>query len=230
MIVDVTAVIPVRNGAAFIGEALQSAFEQTARPREIIVVDDGSTDGTNLVVRKFPGVIYERQPPSGPAEARNVGARRGSMPFLSFLDADDLWHPAKTEYQLQRMEERPALDIVSGQMLKFRRSPTSGVIPVGTPSDSRLLPALLVRRRAFFRVGPLAAAWAVGETIEWWARAMDCGLLHDSISSVVYLRQVHGQNLGSTIEKPMQEYLKMLHAVISRRRNTSTSNRDRKDE
>src|SRR5512143_4042211 len=96
----VSAVIPVRNGARFIAEALRSIQAQTVVPRQIIVVDDGSTDDTPDVVKSFAGIDYVRQPPLGVSAARNTGAARAGEPHLCFLDADDLWHPAKTERQL----------------------------------------------------------------------------------------------------------------------------------
>jgi glycosyltransferase involved in cell wall biosynthesis len=219
--VDVAVIIPVRNGADFIGEALHSVCDQTARPREIIVVDDGSTDSTAEIVATFPDVIYQHQPSSGAAEARNAGARRATMPFLSFLDADDLWTPRKTELQLRTMLERPELEIVSGRMQQFHTSESGKVILQGEPLDSRLLTVLLVRREAFWRVGPLSSAWVLGETIDWWARAIDLNVCHAGLRALVYLRRQHSKNIGRTIDKPGGEYLKMLRAVIERRRRTT---------
>lgn len=218
MLVDVTAVVPVHNGAEYLGEALQSIFDQTAKPREIVVVDDGSTDATAEVAARFPGIMYLKQPQRGAAEARNAGAQRAAMPYLAFLDADDLWDAAKTERQLHRMGEAPAVDIVAGRMLNFQRGAGGDVVPIGEASDCHLLPVLLMRRQAFFQAGPLSASWRVGETIDWWARAMDCGLTHAGVSAVVYLRRVHRGNVGSAGRGAAREYLKVLHTVVKRRR------------
>jgi glycosyltransferase involved in cell wall biosynthesis len=217
-LVEVAVIIPVRDGADFIGDALRSVCHQTARPREIIVVDDGSTDQTAEVVRKFPDVIYQHQPRSGAAEARNTGARRATMPFVSFLDADDLWTPQKTEMQLRMMLEWPELGIVSGRMQQFYTSESGKVVLCGEPADSQLLTALLVRREVFWRVGPLSSAWTIGETIEWWARAVDFNVCRAALPEIVYLRRQHAKNLGRTTERPEREYLKMLHALVQRRR------------
>jgi glycosyltransferase involved in cell wall biosynthesis len=221
-LVEVAAIIPVRDGAEFIGDALRSVYQQTARPREIIVVDDGSTDQTAEIVKTFPDVIYQRQPKSGAAEARNAGARRATMPFVSFLDADDLWTPQKTEKQLRLMLKRAELGIVSGRMQQFYTSETGEVILRGETADSQLLTALLVRREVFWRVGPLSSDWAVGETIDWWARVIDLNVSRAALPETVYLRRNHTKNLARTTEKPQREYLRMLHTVVQRRRGPAT--------
>ena len=68
---EISVIIPVNNGAPLIADALRSAHEQTCQPKEVIVVDDGSTDDTAAVVRRFENTIYLRQPRQGAAEARN---------------------------------------------------------------------------------------------------------------------------------------------------------------
>jgi glycosyltransferase involved in cell wall biosynthesis len=214
--VPVSVVIPVRNGAAFVGEALQSVLEQTCVPQEVIVVDDGSTDATAAEVARFPEALLLSQPPCGAGAARNAGARRVSMPYLGFLDADDLWAPTKTELQLAFLAEHPELDIVSGRMVNFARGPDGAITPLSAPAAANLLPLMLIRSQAFWRVGPLSTQLPVGETIDWWARAMDLGVPAGAIPSVVLMRRVHGGN--QTAEKPMHDYLRVLHGVVQRRR------------
>lgn len=97
----VSVIIPAYNAAAFIGDALNSARAQTYDNLEIIVVDDGSTDGTADVVSSFHGVRMIRQPNRGAAAARNRGIREASGRYLAFLDADDIWLPDKTRMQVE---------------------------------------------------------------------------------------------------------------------------------
>jgi glycosyltransferase involved in cell wall biosynthesis len=219
--VPVSVVIPARNAAAFVGEALQSVFEQTWIPQEVIVVDDGSTDATASEVSRFRDAVCLRQPSLGVAEARNTGLRRASMPFITFLDADDLWTPTKTEQQLAFLSTHPDIDFVSGQMVQFRRD-DDGETLLSPPASANLLPLLMIRREAFWRVGPLAGHLRLAEQIDWWARAKDLGLRGDSIPSVVLKRRLHGSNLGRSIEKPMQAYLQTLHTIVKRRRGESS--------
>lgn len=97
----VSVIVPAFNAAGFIGEALDSALQQTHPVAEIIVVDDGSSDATCDIVRRFGGRIrLERQANQGAAVARNRGAALATGDWLAFLDADDLWLPGKTAQQL----------------------------------------------------------------------------------------------------------------------------------
>ena len=87
----VSVVIPTYNYGGFIYDAIVSALAQTHRPTDLIVVDDGSTDETEEVVRGFEsqGVRYVRQENSGVCAARNRGAAESAGEFIAFLDADD---------------------------------------------------------------------------------------------------------------------------------------------
>ena len=96
---QVSVIIPAFNAEAFLGEALESVFCQTRRVHEIIVVDDGSSDGTAQVVERFDRqkVSYLRQANKGVSAARNLGIDRATGNWLAFLDADDVWLPRKIE-------------------------------------------------------------------------------------------------------------------------------------
>src|SRR5438105_7826251 len=88
----VSVVIPVYNGAAFVGAAIDSALAQTSGIGECIVVDDGSQDSTADLVRAYgPPVRLYSQPRSGVAAARNQGVALATGDYVAFLDADDVW-------------------------------------------------------------------------------------------------------------------------------------------
>jgi len=104
----VSVVIPVYNGERFIGDAIQSVLNETFRDFEIIVVDDGSTDGTEKIVHQFPGPIsYHRQENQGAGVARNVGVSFAQGEWIAFLDADDAWYPDKLKVQFEFAETYP---------------------------------------------------------------------------------------------------------------------------
>src|SRR5688500_9490309 len=94
----VSCIIPVYNGERFLGEALESVLAQSHPIHEVIVVDDGSTDGTRAVVeeqivKSANRVRYLHQERFGPAAARNAGLQIAVGDFVAMNDADDLWHP-----------------------------------------------------------------------------------------------------------------------------------------
>lgn len=107
----VSAIIPVCDGRAFVGDALDAVLGQTRPPEEIIVVDDGSTDGTAAWVEEryrgagdHPRVRVLRQANQGVAAARNLGAAEARGDYLALCDADDVWLPRKLEIQLSVIE------------------------------------------------------------------------------------------------------------------------------
>src|SRR6266850_1659882 len=104
----VSVVIPVYNAGPFIAETLESVLGQTYGCREIIVVDDGSTDDTARRVEPYLGQIrYILQHNSGEGGARNRGLRAAAGDYIAFLDADDLWLPEKLEVQVQVAHQHP---------------------------------------------------------------------------------------------------------------------------
>jgi glycosyltransferase involved in cell wall biosynthesis len=104
----ISAVIPVFNGERFIASTLRSVLAQTHLPLEVIVVDDGSTDSTERIVRHdFPAVTYHRQPNRGAAAARNLGVELSRGEWIAFLDADDLWYPEKLAVQSTELTGHP---------------------------------------------------------------------------------------------------------------------------
>lgn len=106
----VTVVIPAYNAERYVGETLASVFAQTIQPYEIIVVDDGSQDGTEAVVRSFGDRIrYIKQQNQGISGARNTAIHEARGDWIAFLDADDLILPRKLEIQIGILEANPQL-------------------------------------------------------------------------------------------------------------------------
>jgi glycosyltransferase involved in cell wall biosynthesis len=104
----VSVIIPTRNRAYFLQQAIGSVLDQTFRDLEVIVVDDGSTDATPYVLQKWKDRIrVVRQENSGVSRARNTGIRAARGRYLSFLDSDDLWLKDKLEVQVRFLDANP---------------------------------------------------------------------------------------------------------------------------
>jgi len=98
---DVSAIIPVYNGAEYVGAAVESALAQRGVSLEVIVIDDGSTDETPRILERFGSAIrVVRGEHAGHVHARNHAARLAAGEWLAFLDADDEWLPTKLQRQL----------------------------------------------------------------------------------------------------------------------------------
>lgn len=109
----VSVVIPAFNAGPYIAETLESVLGQTYPHREIIVVDDGSTDDTEGRIEPYlRQVRYLRQPNAGEGKARNLGLRAATGDYIAFLDADDLWLPETLEVQLQVAARHPESSMI----------------------------------------------------------------------------------------------------------------------
>src|SRR5713101_4173715 len=110
----VSVIIPSYNHAQFLGQAIESVLAQSYSNFELIVVDDGSTDNTTEVARRYSPVRYIYQENAGLSSARNSGLRQSRGEFLVFLDADDRLLPHALETGISCMREHPECAFVSG--------------------------------------------------------------------------------------------------------------------
>ena len=110
---SVSVIIPTYNYARYLGEAIESVLNQTRSPLEVIVVDDGSTDETPSVIAGFgPRVRGVRKANGGVSAALNAGAARAEGHLFAFLDADDVWLPAKLARQVAMLDADGSLGLV----------------------------------------------------------------------------------------------------------------------
>jgi glycosyltransferase involved in cell wall biosynthesis len=117
----VSVVIPTYNNGPFIRDSISSVLAQSVLPDEIIVVDDGSTDGTDEIVAPYVSTNfrYVRQRHQGVSTARNLGLDRAQGRYIAFLDADDMWRPSMLECQLRLMQSGPELVCCFGNFVRF---------------------------------------------------------------------------------------------------------------
>lgn len=132
----VTIVIPAYNAARFVLQAIDSVLAQTHRAIEVVVVDDGSTDGTAEVVRRVtdPRVHLIRTANSGVGAARNTGWCAGRGELVAFLDADDRWLPTKLEEQLAYLAVHDHIGLV-GSLMRYESPGGRPLGFTGTPLD-----------------------------------------------------------------------------------------------
>jgi glycosyltransferase involved in cell wall biosynthesis len=120
----VSIIIAAYNGEAFVGAALETCLRQTHPKVEVVVVDDGSKDGTGQILKSYGGRIRViEQKNGGLANARNTGVREARGEFIAWMDADDLVHPEKIATQLAAFRANPALVLVSSDFSAFRSEP-----------------------------------------------------------------------------------------------------------
>jgi glycosyltransferase involved in cell wall biosynthesis len=135
----VSIIIPCHNAEAWLGETIESALAQTWPGCEIVTVDDGSTDASLQVARRFElrGVTVISQAKKGASAARNTGFRASHGSFIQWLDSDDILSPAKIENQVRRLSSSPANRVASGPWGRFERSTAEAkIVPERNWSES----------------------------------------------------------------------------------------------
>jgi len=227
----ISCIVPVFNGEHYLREALESIFRQTYRPLEVIVVDDGSTDGTAAVVASYGDrVSYLRQANAGPAAARNLGLSTARGELVAFLDADDLWHPEKLARQRVRFHARPGLDLCVTHVQNFCSPDLNAEI--ARLQDQRLtrsLPGyvtqtLLARRSLFDTIGQFNTTLQHADKTEWFLRAAEHGAIMELLPDILVYRRLHTANRSLRRASASQdEYLSLVKAVLDRHRLLSGS-------
>jgi len=150
----VSVVVPFWNASAFIGEAINSVLAQTFQSWELLLIDDGSSDGSTEIAKRyaerFPGRIrtleHESHQNRGVAASRNLGVRQAKGQYIAFLDADDVWLPSKLARQTAILESEPDAAMVCGPS-QFWYSWTGRPEDIGRDyvKDLRIAPAGLVK-------------------------------------------------------------------------------------
>jgi len=214
----VSAVIPTFNRLHYLREAIDSVCVQTRPVSEIIVVDDGSNDGTEEFLADFVGAVplrVIRQENAGQAAARNRGILAAQGEWVAFLDSDDLWCPTKLEEQMNFLNENPEIDFLFGHMVNFTQDGDASGPEIlnqsvyeycrDNASDlkeffemlllSNPVPtsSVIFRRSMCEKVGPMRENLRCSEDYDWWLKwslLAKCGFL----DRIVERRRLHTSN------------------------------------
>jgi glycosyltransferase involved in cell wall biosynthesis len=220
----ISVIIPVYNCERYLAEALESVLAQTWGRVETVIVDDGSTDGSADVAKRFgSSVRYDLQPHAGPGVARNRGVELAQGEYLAFLDADDLWVENKLELQMAAFDSDTLPDAVFGHVEQFISPDLPRALTEKIYCPVELVPGrfpgtMLIRSETFRRVGLFSSGLRVGEFIEWYSRATELGLKDVMLPQMVLRRRIHATNSGIVYRDARSDYVRVLKAALDRRR------------
>jgi glycosyltransferase involved in cell wall biosynthesis len=215
----VSVVVPAYNAARYIGAALDSALSQTYANLELVVVDDGSTDGTAAIVQGYGDrVRYVYQANARQAAARNRGVRESSGEVVAFLDADDLWLPDKLEKQIELLRRHPEAGLIfcglcvinaegilgAERIGKLRGDPIPEIL-LGKVICAGIGSTALVRRDVLEVVGGFDPELPPCEDIDLFLRIATRFPVHAVNEALVHYR-LHGENAHSNVERMTQAW------------------------
>jgi len=188
----VSAIMPVHNRPDFLAEAIESVLAQTCPVTELIVVDDGSTDGTREVLARYENrAVILRRPHRGQSAARNTGLERATGAYIAYLDSDDLWAPTKVETMLRVLDKRPQIGLVYSRTIELLSDGTT-VVAESEPSTVRFVTSMH-RAECLQTVGLFDEELDVFEGFDMWLRMCD----HYRVLGLpepLYYHRHHGAN------------------------------------
>lgn len=198
---ETSVIIPVLNGEKHVAAACASVADQLAEGDEIILVDNGSIDGTAEVIAKLddPRVRILTEATRGPAAARNRGLQEAQGRFVAFLDHDDLWPAGRHRKMLDLFTND--IDAVRG---RIRMRFDNGVDPSYVRLDGSLsphagVPAFLFRRQAIDRSGGFDTSMVFGEDTDFLARFLSSapGIAFLDADALIYRRHLSNMTLDT---------------------------------
>jgi glycosyltransferase involved in cell wall biosynthesis len=223
----VTAAIPVRDGEAYLAEAIESVLNQSRPCGQVIVVDNGSSDRSAEIAAGFGSPVeVVSEPRPGIGAARNAALRAARCDYLAFLDADDIWERQKTALQLAAFEAEPRLQLVFGHVRQFvspdlEAEEAEGLQVPADPQPGQHIGAMLARRTAIEAIGPWPEDVQVSDGLTFLLRARELGLEQEMLTETVMLRRVHGENHSLSNRDQRREFALHLKRSLDRRRGGS---------
>ena len=222
----ITVIIAVRNGAATLAAALESVTSQH-RPdgldaQEILVIDGGSTDGSDRIAGSHPGVTLLRQASTGLAGARNEGIRAARGTLIAFCDADDQWTADALAVRLRALDA--SADAVAaignaalcgsegGQPTAAQQSRIGTVRAGFTPG------CMLARRSAFDRIGMFDETLRIGADSDWFVRLRQSGLRVAMVDATVLMKGARDTSLSTDVAAYRKELLDVGRRFIRRQK------------
>ena len=224
--------IPTRNRATFLPTALRSLLWQTCGDFECIVMDDGSTDSTPEIFKKFsndPRFIWHKFEPKGVSVCRNIALQEAKGRFVTFLDDDDIWLPTRLAKLRDAAAERPNVGFwfTNAYIWRFdhvigRMFDPSRVIPEGKLSGyyaigDRFLPyvttTMAIAREAFERVGPFHEGIPILSDTDMVVRLLDAGVEAGVLPEPLAVRRLHDAQVTKDHSKAFEESAVVLKNV-----------------
>ena len=211
----VSVMIGAYNAAPYLGEAIESALGQDYEPIELIVVDDGSTDGTADVARSFAQTKLIQQENKGPSAARNTAVERSSGQFVANFDSDDLLPTTRVGDQARYLIAHPKVGAVFGRQEWMNPPEWMARDSVYGDVDGIPLSSVMFRRDVFFELGGYDTSFVHGEDMDLLVRMRERGIGYEVIPEIVLYRRYEASSLTGG-RAPHEPLLRSLRAKLAR--------------
>ena len=233
----VSVIVPTYNHGRFLRTAIESVLNQTYRDLELIIVDDGSTDDTPQIVKRFQGpILYHRKAHEERAIARNTGIQMAKGQYIALIDSDDVWKPNRLERGVRLLENRTDVGLVHGevemidssgrllldetrriQKLYERERRGGSTYEELLKSYALFSSTVLFRKNSFDRVGFYNQKFPPREDYDWYLRFALSGKIHilESPPVASYRIQSKSESYRNGHSKMAKLYINILESQLS---------------
>jgi GT2 family glycosyltransferase len=228
----ISAILPVYNGKAYLQEAVESILAQTFTDFELIIINDGSTDGSGALLRELAAhdqrIVLVERANGGLVSALNEGIERAHSGIIARMDADDVAMPQRFALQFAQMGREPDLGVLGsfiniidkeGHIIRLADYPvtsteTARFLEHGCPVAH---PSVMIRRDAVLKAGGYRKAFSHCEDYDLWLRISELGYGIANLPKVLLNYRMHGANV-STIHREAQELGSLIARLAHRMR------------
>ena len=208
----ISVILPVYNAEAYVREAVESILNQTFTDFECIIINDGSTDGSGVILRELAArdarIVLVERPNDGLVSALNKGLEMARAELIARMDADDVSMPERFALQHARMVQEPELAVLGslmhnmdkeGNIMKLDRYPITPKETARCMECDCSVPhaTVMMRREAVLKAGGYRKAFSHAEDYDLWLRMIDLGYAFASLPQPLYNRRWHGANVSS---------------------------------
>jgi glycosyltransferase involved in cell wall biosynthesis len=217
---SIAVIIPTYNSGPYLKETLASVLGQTLQADEILIVDDGSTDGTLELAESYGGKVRvfrcsgQRQ-----SRARTFGARQTECEWIAFLDHDDLWLPDKLRRQMEELRAHPKADVCySARRLLSQRGvgfvlgdvlavPPAAEIRKALFRNTVFMPgSVVMRRTTYLANGGFDPEFKIVEDWDFWLRLMHAGVIFAGCQGAFLHQRVHANNNSNNAVAGLEDH------------------------
>ncbi|MCD0486843.1 glycosyltransferase [Pedobacter sp. MC2016-14] len=215
----ISIIIPLYNGKLLLQQALKSVLQQSYQHWELIIVDDGSTDGgADWLTENYPQAILIRQKNKGVAAARNTGIKAANGALIAFLDQDDEWTPDKLEKQWLLLKQNPYCSFVTcNQLFKCADNTTLPAFfktALLQAHRSFVPSAILIRKHALLSLGGFDENMENSNDMDLVRRLRNSGFAELNAGETLLYKWYHANNASYQKDKIIKEMLILLQKQI----------------
>jgi glycosyltransferase involved in cell wall biosynthesis len=220
---NISVILPIYNGEKYLKDCIESIINQSILPKEILIIDDGSTDNSSTICQKYPQLKYLKITNKGVANARNKGLEITKYDLIAFIDQDDTWSYTSLETRLNAFNKSNNTKIIVGRQEWFldgleTRPSWVKEEQMESSLDGYLLGCSLIDKKLFEMYGTFDCSFRFASDFDWFFRLKDASENFIQVDDIVLNKRIHALNESRHAKESLTELTKALYKSILRKK------------